>query len=115
MTVFRMLLAIGWGVLAAHTAVVISREGLDLLPVFFGDITALTWSGQFNLDFLLMLALSAVWVAWRHRFSPAGMALGAGALVGGILFLIPYLLIATRTAKGDAKSMVLGEQELGNR
>lgn len=110
MTVFRVLLAIGWGVLAAYTAVVISREGLDLLPVFFGDITALTWSGQFNLDFLLMLTLSALWIAWRHRFSPVGMALAAGVLVGGILFLIPYLLIASFAAKGDAKVLLLGQQ-----
>lgn len=111
MTVFRVLLAIGWGVLAAYTAVVISREGVDLLPVFFGDIAALTWSGQFNLDFLLMLTLSALWVAWRHRFSPIGFALAGGALVGGILFLIPYLLIASRAAKRDTKALLLGERQ----
>ena len=109
MTLFRLFLAIAWGVLAAYTAIVISREGMDLLPVFFGDIAALTWSGQFNLDFLLMLTLSALWVAWRHRFSPAGLALGAIALVGGLLFLLPYLFVLSLRAGSDARSLLLGD------
>jgi hypothetical protein len=35
----------------------------------------MSWSGQFNLDFMTFLGLSAVWVAWRHQFTRGGVAL----------------------------------------
>jgi hypothetical protein len=59
-----------------HGALVAGREGLGLLPVFFGDIAALGWPGQFNLDVLFYLGLSAFWLAWRHHFSALGWVLG---------------------------------------
>ena len=31
------------------------------------------WFGQFNLDFMGFLILSAIWVAWRNQFSAAGL------------------------------------------
>jgi hypothetical protein len=55
-----------------------------------------SWFGQFNLDFMFMLSLSALWVSWRHRFSATGLALGVVAFLGGILFLTVYLLIESR-------------------
>jgi len=96
--------------LATYTAVVISTHGLGLLPVFFGDMAKLGWAGQFNLDFMFMLAISAVWVAWRHRFSAAGLALGGLAFFGGTMFLTIYLLIAIRQVNGDAHELLLGKQ-----
>src|SRR3546814_16446526 len=66
---FRTLLVILWLALAAYTAVVISRHGLGLLPIFFGDMAKLGWPGQFNLDFLSFLILSALWTAWRNGFT----------------------------------------------
>jgi hypothetical protein len=78
MTAFRALLVILWIVLAAYTAVVVSQHGIGLLPIFFGDIAAVAWPGQFNLDFLCFLILSAVWTAWRNAFS-------AGALLLAVL------------------------------
>ncbi len=109
MTAFRTFLVLIWLALAGYTAVVVADHGLGLLPVFFGDILALTWSGQFNLDFLMMLALSAIWVAWRHRFSKAGWALGALVLVGGVLALVPYLLVAIARANNDRRALLLGK------
>ena len=108
MTAFRALLFLMLLVLSAYTAVVISNHGWDLLPVFFGDMAQMTWPGQFNLDFLFMLTLSAVWVAWRHNFSTAGLALGALALFGGALFLSVYLLILTWRVQGDPRRLLLG-------
>lgn len=58
---FRTLLIIFWLALAAYTAVVISRHGFGFLPIFFGDVAKLGWPGQFNLDFLCFLILSALW------------------------------------------------------
>jgi len=107
-TAFRALLLLILLVLSAYTAVVVSNHGWDLLSVFFGDMARMAWPGQFNLDFLFMLTLSAVWVAWRHNFSTAGLALGALAFFGGALFLSVYLLILTWRVQGDPRRLLLG-------
>lgn len=111
MTAFRALLLLILLVLSAYTAVVVSNHGWDLLSVFFGDMARMAWPGQFNLDFLFMLTLSAVWVAWRHNFSTAGLALGALAFFGGALFLSVYLLILTWRVQGDPRRLLLGEMQ----
>lgn len=108
MTLFRGVLAAYLLVLATYTSVTIARHGLDLLPVFFGDMAAMTWPGQFNLDFLGFLLLSGLWVAWRHRFTPAGLLLGVVAVFGGMAFLATYLLLASRRG-GDVRSLLLGD------
>jgi hypothetical protein len=100
-------------VLAGYTAVVMSNHGAGLLAVFFGDMAAMGWPGQFNLDFMFMLALSAIWVAWRHEFSLAGVALAALAFLGGALFLTIYLLILSRQVRGDVRKLLLGTSRAG--
>ena len=112
MQAFRALLLAMLAVLAGYTAVVGSTHGWNLLPVFFGDIAAMAWPGQFNLDFLFMLTLSATWVAWRHRFSGAGLALGALAFFGGAMFLTVYLLVVTRQTRGDLRRLLLGDSRV---
>ena len=109
MTAFRALLIVLWVIIAGYTAVVAANHGMDLLPVFFGDMTKLEWPGQFNLDFMSMLTLSGLWVAWRHRFSAPGLALGLLALFGGAFFLTAYLLVVSVQAKGDVKELLLGK------
>ena len=69
MRLFQLLLIALWLVLVVYTGVVIARYGIDLLPVFFGDMAKVAWPGQFNLDFLCFLVLSALWTAWRSGFS----------------------------------------------
>lgn len=108
MTGFRVLLVVIWVTIAAYTAVVIANHGIGLLPVFFGDMARMGWPGQFNLDFLCMLMLSGLWVAWRHRFTGAGIALGLGALFGGALFLSAYLLVVSLRERGDMPRILLG-------
>lgn len=108
MTAFRALLIALWVILAGYTAIVVANHGVGLLRVFFGDMAAMGWPGQFNLDFLFLLLLSALWVAWRHRFSSAGLLLGVLAMFGGSLFLTAYLLVVTGQAKGDMKEVLLG-------
>ena len=105
---FRIFLAVTWLTLMGYTAVVISHHGLGLLPIFFGDMAAMTWPGQFNLDFMLMLSRSALWVSWRHQFSAGGLALGMLALFGGASFLMAYLFILSIQTKGDMKGVLLG-------
>ncbi len=60
---FRILLAVIFVAIAGYTAIVIANHGMNLLPVFFGDMATMAWPGQFNLDFMCMLTLSALWVA----------------------------------------------------
>jgi hypothetical protein len=109
-TAFRILLAAIFAIIAAYTAVVISRHGANLLPVFFGDMARLTWPGQFNLDFLSLLMLSGLWIAWRHRFTPAGILLGLCGLFGGGLFLSAYLLVQSFRTGGDMRALLLGPE-----
>lgn len=110
MTAFRTILVALWVVLAGYTAVVIARYGLGLLPVFFGDIARVTWPGQFNLDFLCFLILSALWTAWRNAFSAGGLMLAIVAFFGGAGFLLPYLLFLTFREGGDPVQVLAGAQ-----
>ncbi|MEY4237618.1 MAG: hypothetical protein RL339_219 [Pseudomonadota bacterium] len=109
MTLFRLFLATCLVAIAAYTSVTIANHGFNLLPVFFGDMAEMAWPGQFNLDFMGFLALSALWVAWRHQFSPGGLALAVVAFFGGMLFLSLYLLVQTSRGRGDMKVLLLGE------
>ena len=108
---FRLFLLSILATVAAYTGVVISRHGLDLLPVFFGDMAAMGWPGQFNLDFMCMLMLSGLWVAWRHRFRVPGIVLGLCAVFGGSLFLSIYLLVESHRCAGNARSLLLGAND----
>lgn len=67
----RIVLVAFLVVLTVYTAVVISNHGWNLLAVFFGDMRAVNWAGQFNLDFMGFLLLSAFWTAWRHSLFSA--------------------------------------------
>ena len=109
MTLFRILLIAIFTVVALYTGVTIADHGLNLLPVFFGDIGKFAWPGQFDLDFMCMLALSAIWVAWRHQFSAAGLGLGVIAFFFGSPFLCVYLLIVSLRAKGGMSEILLGK------
>ena len=105
---FRLFIGAMWLALAAFTAAVIARDGLDLLPVFFGAIAAGHWPGQFNADFMTFLALSGLWTAWRSGFTPGGLALGIVAFFMGGGFLLPYLLYLSFRHRGDPAPMLLG-------
>lgn len=108
MALFRLFLVVWLMAIVAYTSVTIANHGLNLLPVFFGDMAEMAWPGQFNLDFMGFLALSAIWVGWRHQFSAAGLGLAVLAFFGGMLFLSIYLLIQSARTGGDVKLLLLG-------
>jgi len=110
---FRIYLAVIWTVLLVYTAVVIANHGWNLFPDFFGDMSELTWPGQFNLDFMGFLTLSALWLAWRHEFSPMGLFLGLIGFFGGIGFLAPYLFIVSLQSGGDMQELLMGKGRAG--
>ena len=55
MNAFRILLVVFIIAIISFTGVVIYNHGWNLLPIFFSDIVAMTWPGQFNFDFLCFL------------------------------------------------------------
>ncbi len=105
----RIYLIAVFAMFTIYTLVVGSIHGWNLVAFGVEEITGLTWPGQFTLDFFTYLILSALWVAWRHKFTATGIVLGLIASVGGILFLAPYLLYAISQANGDAKALLLGD------
>lgn len=108
MSGFRLFLIIVLGVIAIYTGTVGIHHGWNILPIFFGDILAMTWPGQFNLDFFCFLLLSGLWVAWRHKFSVSGTLLGLVAVFGGMFFLSGYLLMLTLQEHGDLERILFG-------
>ena len=110
MTTFRLLLIVILISLSGYTAVVVASHGLNLLPVFFGDMAKMAWPGQFNFDFMCFLLLSATWVMWRNEFSPLGMVLGILAFFGCALFLSIYLLVLTFQDSQSIQRILIGDR-----
>jgi hypothetical protein len=108
MTAFRVLLVAIFGVILVYTLIVIANHGMGLLPIFFGDMAEMGWPGQFNLDFMGFLLLSGFWLAWRHHFSPLGLALGVLGVFGGAPVLTAYLFATSFAVNGDVKQLLLG-------
>jgi hypothetical protein len=108
MLAFRILLGAIFATVGVYTSFVIADHGVGLLPVFFGDIAKMEWPGQFNLDFLGFLILSAFWLAWRHHFSPFGLVLGLLGLFGGVPVLAAYIFATSFAVNGDVSALLLG-------
>jgi hypothetical protein len=108
MIFFRLFLLTIFATVVVYTAVVVANHGLGLFPVFLGDIARMEWPGQFNLDFSGFLALSAFWLAWRHHFSPAGLALGVLGFFGGVPVLTGYLFLTSFAVERDVGALLLG-------
>jgi hypothetical protein len=107
---FKTLLIIQTIGLLTYTFVAFQNEGADLFSVFVYNTKALTWSGQFNLDFLSYLTLSGLWIMWRNKFTFKSILLGTSAMVLGIIFFAPYLLWLTNNENGDLKRVFIGER-----
>lgn len=110
MFAFRLMLILILVALAAYTGMVINTEGWTLFQVFFGDMAKMQWPGQFNLDFLFMLSLSALWVAWRNRFRPKGLGLAVLAFFLGSSFLGVYLLILSFQPGATVQTLLVGPE-----
>lgn len=108
MAQFRLLLIAITVVIIVFTIAAVANDGWNLLPHFFGPIFALTWQGQFNMDFTTYLILSGVWMAWRGGFTGGSIGLGLLAPPLGILFLAPYLIYLIGKSGGDPKRLLLG-------
>ncbi len=108
MTVLRSIIAALGLALLVYTLAVIPQHGINLLPVFLGDVFAVNWSGQFNLDFASYLLLSGLWVAWRGGFSRVSIVVGLIASVAGMVFFAPYVLWLSLTTGRELHTLLLG-------
>ncbi|AXU18758.1 hypothetical protein C7W88_06420 [Novosphingobium sp. THN1] len=108
--VFRTYLIVAWLALAIFTAVVMANHGSGLFPIFFADIAAAGWPGQFNADFTTMLTLSALWCGWRGNWSAMAIAHALLAFVGGGIVLMATLLILHVRHNGDMRQVLLGDR-----
>ena len=90
------------------TALAISSGGWNWPAVYFGDVAALSWRSQFNVDFLVHLALLASWIFWREGSNLRGFAFGFLSVFLGGMFGFPYILSAVYRAKGDPRRVLLG-------
>ncbi len=110
MKVFRVFLVAVFAMELVYTIIAGNNHGWNLFSIFFNDITAMNWAGQFDLDFMCFLMITGLWVAWRNHFSTKGILLGIIATVGGILFLAPYLFIVSFEVNGNMKELLLGKK-----
>ena len=97
-------------VITIYTIPVVANHGLGIIPIFFGDMAKMGWPGQFNLDFLGFLILSATWLAWRNNYSAKGIGLGVLGFFFGAPFLTAYLLFVSFKSDNDLAVMFLGER-----
>ena len=109
MTSFRLLLVAFFALLLVYTGITVSNEGWNFYPVYFEDVAGFSWRGQFDVDFSCLLVLSAVWLMWRHHFSPVGILSAICVSLLGALFLTAYLLVASFKANGDVREILLGK------
>lgn len=85
MTGLRYALIAMTVLIVVFTVTAIANGGLNLITPFLMPILALSWQGQFNIDFACYLVLSGIWMAWRGGFSGGSIALGILAPPLGIL------------------------------
>ncbi len=109
MTYFRLLLVVFCVVVSVYTIAAIANDGVNLFANTLPAIAQVGWPGQFHVDFFTYLALTGLWVAWRHKFTPAGIALGVAAALLGIIFLSIYLLRELKRNGGNVPVLLLGE------
>lgn len=104
------LLIIQTLVLLIYTAIAIQNDGANFLARAQEFATSMTWMGQFALDFQCYLILSALWVAWRNKFSTNSILIAIVAMILGIIVFAPYLLYLLSKEKGDLKRVLIGNR-----
>ena len=110
MTGFRILLVLMFTTLLLYTTLVVLDSGVNFVTPFVGNIFDVGWQGQFNLDFMMLIMVTSLWIAWRHKFSLNGIAVALIWPVAGLMFLSMYLLVASYRANGNVSRMLLGDQ-----
>ena len=110
MKIFRISLLAVFTTVLVYTFIVGNNEGWNFIPIFFGDITEINWTGQFNLDFSFFLILTGFWIVWRNQFKPLGYVLGLLTLIGGIPYVSIYLFYLSLKSN-NINSVLIGNNK----
>lgn len=108
MTLLRLTLGLMLATILTFTITAVYHDGVNLLPHFIAPIRAMTWQGQFHVDFATYLVLSGVWMAWRGGWTRGSVALGVLTPALGIMFFAPYLLYLINKTDGEPRALLLG-------
>ena len=108
LTVFRVLLCIGWAILLVVSVYAVRSMGLGAAGTVFMADFAHPWRAQFNTDFTLHLLLVASWMIYRAQSWVLGVICAVLAINLGGVFTLAYLLVASFQAKGDLRKLLLG-------
>ena len=79
MTAARIFLTLATILIYLITAVVMASHGVNWFAVVLGDLQALDWRTQFDVDLLTYLAIIGSWIAWREGFGVKGWVLASSA------------------------------------
>jgi len=107
---FKGFLIIQTIVLLIYTALAIINDGGNFLLRAQEFVFSLKWIGQFTLDFNAYLMLSAIWIAWRNKFSGLSILFALTAMILGIIVFAPYLLYLLSKEKGDLERVLIGNR-----
>ena len=98
--------------LLIYTFIAIQNDGGNFLARAFEFAASLSWMGQFALDFQCYLMLSALWIAWRNKFSSQSILIAVVAMILGIIVFAPYLLFLLSKEQGNLKKVLVGDNDL---
>lgn len=107
---FKILLVILTLATLIYTYFTMQIDGVDFLSATIDHLKSMRWEGQFTLDFLTYLILSALWVMWRGMFTIQSIILGIIASIFGILFFAPYIFYLLTKENGDIRKVLIGKR-----
>lgn len=114
MVALRVFLLIWLVLMLAYTGTVIAHVGADFLTPFNAAVARFGWEGQFGLDLLGFLVVTASWITWRQGASAMSLLTALLVVSAGMIGVALYLLIVSMSARGDMKVLLLGRTRAAN-
>lgn len=96
--------------LLIYTVIAIQNDGVNFLQRALEFASSGKWMGQFALDFQCYLMLSALWIAWRNKYSGGSVVTALFAMILGIIVFAPYLFYLVVKEKGNLSKVLIGDR-----
>ncbi|WP_146150908.1 hypothetical protein [Allosphingosinicella deserti] len=108
---FRLVIVLGWSVVAAITGTAIAEQGPAAAVATFVTDLDHPWRAQFYADLETRMLFGACMI-YRERSPATGVACAFATLALGALFTLPYLLVASFHGHGSVRALLLGRHRL---